>query len=210
MPLNLAVLISGGGRTLQNLAATIDRGELDARVGLVVASNDQAAAVGLRRATDLGLDARLLARRDFPAGDAGVAAYSEALFQAIRDAGCDTVCLAGFLALLRVPTDFAGRVLNIHPALLPSFGGRGMWGHHVHEAVLAAGCKVSGCTVHLCDNTYDTGPILVQRCCPVLDDDTPDTLAARVFEQECMAYPEALRMLAAGPLRVDRRRVRRG
>ena len=97
--------------------------------------------------------------------------------------------------------------MNIHPALLPSFGGKGMYGHHVHEAVLAHGCKVSGCTVHFVDNTYDTGPIIVQRTCPVLEGDTPDTLAARVFEQEKLAYPEAIRLFAAGRLQLDGQRV---
>jgi folate-dependent phosphoribosylglycinamide formyltransferase PurN len=98
--------------------------------------------------------------------------------------------------------------MNIHPALLPGFGGQGMWGHHVHEAVLKAGCKVSGCTVHFCTNEYDNGPIIVQRCCPVKDDDTPDTLAARVFEQECLAYPEAIELFAEGRLAVAEGRVR--
>ena len=93
--------------------------------------------------------------------------------------------------------------MNIHPALLPSFGGKGMWGHHVHEAVLNAGCKVSGCTVHFCTNEYDDGPIIIQRTCEVQNDDTPDTLAARVFEQECIAYPEAIGLFAAGRLSVE-------
>ena len=93
--------------------------------------------------------------------------------------------------------------MNIHPALLPGFGGKGMWGHFVHEAVLKAGCKVSGCTVHLCTNEYDKGPIIVQRCCPVKNDDSPETLAARVFEQECIAYPLAIKLFAQGRLLVD-------
>lgn len=93
--------------------------------------------------------------------------------------------------------------MNIHPALLPSFGGKGMWGHHVHEAVLAAGCKVSGCTVHFCTNEYDEGPIIIQRCCPVKEGDTPDSLAERVFEQECIAYPEAIKLFAEGKPAVE-------
>ena len=95
------------------------------------------------------------------------------------------------------------RVMNIHPALLPSFGGKGMWGHHVHQAVIDAGCKVSGCTVHFCTNDYDKGPIIVQRTCPVEDDDTPDTLAARVFEQECIAYPQAIELFQEKKLLVQ-------
>src|SRR4029450_5553555 len=98
--------------------------------------------------------------------------------------------------------------MNIHPALLPSFGGKGMYGRRVHEAVLAHGCKVSGCTVHFVDGSYDTGPIVLQRTCPVADDDTPETLAARVFEEEKVAYPEAIRLFAAGRLKIEGRRVR--
>jgi len=98
--------------------------------------------------------------------------------------------------------------MNIHPALLPSFGGQGMWGHHVHEAVLRSGCKVSGCTVHFCTDEYDAGPIILQRTCPVQDDDTVESLAARVFEQECLAYPEAIRLFAEDRLVVRDGRVR--
>jgi folate-dependent phosphoribosylglycinamide formyltransferase PurN len=98
--------------------------------------------------------------------------------------------------------------MNIHPALLPSFGGKGMFGHHVHQAVINHGCKVSGCSVHFLDNSYDTGPIILQRTCPVLDDDTADTLAARVFEQETIAYPEAIRLFAQGRLKIEGSRVR--
>jgi folate-dependent phosphoribosylglycinamide formyltransferase PurN len=125
----------------------------------------------------------------------------------VRQFDPQLVCLAGWLHLLPIPPDFHQRVLNIHPALLPAFGGKGMYGHHVHEAVLSYGAKVSGCTVHFADNTYDTGPILVQRCVPVLDGDTPDALAARVFAAECEAYPEAIRLMAEGRVKVEGRRV---
>jgi phosphoribosylglycinamide formyltransferase-1 len=111
------------------------------------------------------------------------------------------------LTFVPIPSDFENRVLNIHPALIPAFCGRGFYGHHVHEAVLLYGAKVSGCTVHFVDNQYDHGPILLQRVVPVLDHDTPDTLAARVFEAECQAYPEALRLLGSGKVRVEGRRV---
>lgn len=184
----LAVLISGGGTTMVNLAQRIRDGRLDASIAVVIASRED--APGLRRAAELNLPAMAVGRAGYDSPEA----FSKAVFQLARDAGADLVCLAGFLSLLTIPDDFAGRVINIHPALLPSFGGPGMYGRRVHEAVLAAGCRVSGCTVHLADQTYDTGPILVQRCCPVLDDDTPETLAARVFEEECEAYPEAIGM----------------
>lgn len=186
--MNLAVLISGSGRTMVNLAQAIARGELDARIALVIASRPD--ATGIEKARSLGLPLRIVSRKEHTS----VEEFSDAVWSQVRSANVDLVCLAGFLSLLRIPRDFEGRVINIHPALLPRYGGKGMYGHHVHEAVLAAGEKESGCTVHVCDNEYDRGEILIQRRCPVLAGDTPDTLAARVFEQECVAYPEAIRL----------------
>jgi folate-dependent phosphoribosylglycinamide formyltransferase PurN len=115
--------------------------------------------------------------------------------------------MAGWLSLLEIPPAMTGKIMNIHPALLPSFGGRGMYGRRVHQAVLDHGCKVSGCTVHFVDQSYDNGPIIVQRTCPVLDDDTAQTLASRVFEEEKIAYPMAIEMYREGRLRVEGRRV---
>lgn len=204
MSLKLATLISGSGRTMQNLAHAIARGELDASIKLVIASNDTAAAPGIQRAHEHKLPCMVVPRKQF----ADVADFSRHVFGLVRDAGCSHVALCGWLSLLQIPDDFAHRVVNIHPALLPAFGGQGMWGHHVHQAVLDAGCKVSGCTVHYCDQTYDTGPILVQRTCPVEEGDTPDILAARVFEQECLAYPQALQLLAQGRVTVEGRVTR--
>lgn len=200
-PIRLGVLLSGGGTTLQNIADHIARGELHAAVACVISSNPD--AYGLTRAANLSIPAKTVRRKDHNSP----AEFSDVIFQALREAKVDLVCLAGFLSLLVIPDDFAGKVINIHPSLLPSFGGRGMHGHHVHEAVIAAGCKVSGCTVHFADQTYDTGPIIVQRCCPVLEDDNADTLAKRVFEQECVAYPEAIRLIAAGRVRLAGRRA---
>jgi formyltetrahydrofolate-dependent phosphoribosylglycinamide formyltransferase len=190
-PARLAVLVSGGGTTVANLAEKIASGELEAELAVAICSNPPSCERLLAR--DLGVPIHLVARKAY----ADTAAFSDAVFKIIRDADVDLVCLAGFLCLLTIPDDFAWRVLNIHPALLPAFGGKGMYGHHVHEAVLKHGCKVSGCTVHFADQTYDTGPILVQRACPVLPDDTPDTLAARVFAEECLAYPQAIRLLTS-------------
>ncbi|MCE9589108.1 MAG: phosphoribosylglycinamide formyltransferase [Planctomycetes bacterium] len=201
-PLRLGVLISGGGTTMTNLAGVIARGELDAKIAVVISSSAEAG--GVEKARKLGLPVEVVARK----GHDSPARFSDVIFARLRDAGVELVCLAGFLCLLTIPDDFAGRIINIHPALLPSFGGKGMHGHHVHAAVIAAGCKVSGCTVHYADQTYDTGPIIVQRTCPVLEGDTPDALAARVFEQECLAYPEAIRLIAAGRIKVDGRRAR--
>ena len=171
---------------MANLADRMAGGSLAGSMPLVIAS--RADAGGLARATDRGLATRVIGRSEV----SDAAARSAAIFDAVRTADCDLVCLCGYLSLLEIPPDFAGRVLNIHPSLLPSFGGAGMYGTRVHAAVLDHGCAVSGCTVHLCDNTYDTGPILVQRSCPVRDNDTPETPAARVFAEECEAYPAAL------------------
>jgi phosphoribosylglycinamide formyltransferase-1 len=135
-------------------------------------------------------------------------ARSCAIFAACRKADVDYVAMAGFLKLAPVPDDFAGRVLNIHPALIPAFCGHGMYGHRVHEAVLAAGEKVTGVTVHFVDNEYDAGPIIWQQPVPVFDDDTPESLADRVFEVEKEAYPQVLRLLAAGRIQLEDRKVR--
>jgi phosphoribosylglycinamide formyltransferase-1 len=201
-PVRIAVLISGSGTTLQNLLDRSADGRLPARVVQVVAS--RADAYGLTRAARAGISAATVERK----GCASREEFSARIFDLCRKAQADLVCLAGFLQLVIIPDDFAGRVMNIHPALIPAFCGKGFHGRHVHEAVLASGVKVSGCTVHFADNVYDNGPIILQRVVPVLDDDTPDTLAARVFEQECEAYPEAIRLFAEGRLRIEGRRVR--
>ena len=189
--LRLAALISGGGRSLLNLAGEIARGRLDAAIPLVVSSRREVA--GVERARLLGWDVRVLRPKDF---DHDLDAYSDRLFAELRPHEPDYVCLLGFLTLLRIPRDFERRVINIHPALLPEFGGEGMYGMRVHRAVLEAGRSESGCTVHFCDDEYDHGEIVLQKRCPVLPDDSADSLAARVFEVEKLAFPEALRKLA--------------
>jgi phosphoribosylglycinamide formyltransferase 1 len=200
-PLRLVVPLSGGGTTLQNMIDLIGRGQLPATVELVIGSRPD--AYGLERARKAGIPTLVIPRKGMPQEE-----FTKRMHEALREAKADLVCMAGFLSLWTIPDDYIGRVMNIHPALLPSFGGKGYYGHHVHEAVIESGCKVSGCTVHFADNVYDHGPIIVQRCVPVLEDDTADALAARVFEQECIAYPEAIRLFAAGRLRVEDRRVR--
>jgi len=188
-PARLAILISGSGRTLENLAHAIENGELEAAIVLVISSRSK--VKGIERANWLGIPCEVIRRSDF----ADDAAFSEANFARIRDAGANLVCLAGYLRLLSIPPDYEGRVINIHPALLPEFGGRGMYGERVHEAVLRAGRTESGCTVHYADNEYDHGEIILQRRVPVHAGDTPATLADRIFEQECIAYPQAIRLL---------------
>ena len=203
--LKLAVLLSGGGRTLENLVGEIRKGTLAAEIGVVVASNPK--VYGIERAKKLGLAVQVVDRKAY--GD--TKAFSQAIWEVVRKCGggcgAELVCLAGFLSLLEIAEDYKDKVINIHPAILPAFGGRGMYGHYVHEAVLAAGCKVSGCTVHFCNNEYDSGAILVQRCCEVKEDDTPESLAARVFEEECKAYPQAIRLIAEGRVTVNERRA---
>ena len=200
-PLRLAVLISGGGTTLVNLQRKIDEGTLPAKIVQVLASRD---CLGIRRAEESGLPFRVLRPKVF----GSIEEFSQHLFDACRANQVDLVVLAGFLSRLVIPVDFFERVMNIHPALIPSFCGQGMYGHHVHEAVLDRGCKVSGCTVHFCDNEYDHGPIILQRSVPVLDDDSAETLAARVFATECEVYPEAIELFAHKRLAVVGRRVR--
>jgi len=184
-PLRLAVLISGGGSTLLNLLDKISLGQLNAAVECVIASRSCA---GVEKSAARGHACVVLSPKQFPS----VTAFSHAIFERCRAARVDLVILGGFLSRVEVPEDFEGRVLNIHPSLIPAFCGQGMYGHHVHEAVIARGCTVSGCTVHVVDNEYDHGPILVQKVVPVLDDDNADSLAKRVFEAECEAYPEAI------------------
>ena len=175
----LGVLLSGSGRTLQNLIERIEQRRLLATVACVIA--DRPHAYGLRRAEAAGLPAFCLPE---PA----------AIFATLRQHRVDLVCLCGYLRLLPVAADFRDRVLNIHPALLPAHGGKGMYGQHGHRAVLAAGDRESGCTVHLCTDEYDRGPIVLQQRVPVLPGDTDATLAARVFAAECEAYPAAIEL----------------
>lgn len=201
-PLRLAVLISGGGTTLRNLLDKIDQGQLDARIMLVISSNP--AARGLKFAEQARIPTRIMERTSH----AGVMEYSQAIFDACRHSQAHLVAMCGFLKLVQIPADFAHRVMNIHPGLIPAFCGKGFYGEHVHRAVLEYGAKVSGCTVHFVDNEYDHGPIILQRAVDVLDEDTPQSLAARVFQAECEVYPEALRAFAQGRLSVDDRRVR--
>ncbi len=189
-PIRLGVLVSGGGRTLINLADRIEDGSLRASIELVISS--RAGATAIRRARDRGFEVLIATTRGF----ASLRLLHDAITSALLERKVDLVCLCGYLRWFRVDKQFVGRVMNIHPALLPEFGGKGMFGLAVHRAVLAAGPDVSGCTVHFVDDTYDHGPIILQRTCPVLPGDDEHSLAARVFEHECLAYPEAIGLFA--------------
>ncbi|MFW6066213.1 MAG: phosphoribosylglycinamide formyltransferase, partial [Planctomycetota bacterium] len=194
--LRLAGLISGGGRTILNLLDCIDRGELDAELPLVIASRP---CSGVRRLSDRGVNVRVVPYQDMP----DVETYSAAINELLDSVGPDLVLMGGFLSFWWIPDRYQGRVMNIHPALLPCFGGKGLYGRRVHEAVLSAGCKVSGCTVHFASNEYDAGPIVVQRCVQIEESDTADSLAERVFQQERLAYPRAIRLFASDRLRIE-------
>ena len=197
----LAVFLSGSGTTLRNLLARQAAGTLAGEV--VCVASDRDGVAGLERAANAGVPATVVRRKEH----ADRESFGAALIGWAEAHGADLVCLAGFLQLLAVPDRWENRVVNIHPSLLPSFGGKGCHGAHVHQAVLDAGCKVSGCTVHLATNEYDRGPILVQKAVPVLPDDTASALAARVFAAECEAYPETIALLASGRVSVEGNRA---
>ncbi len=196
-PLRIAAMISCGGRTLINILDEIEAGELNATVELVIASRGEIAGVEL--AQTRGLDVRIVRQRDFANEDD----MHDSISAALTDKRIDLVCLCGYLRWFRVDEQFVGRVMNIHPALLPDFGGQGMHGQVVHQAVLDSGRRYSGCTVHFVDEEYDHGPIILQRTCPILPDDDHGALAARVFAQECIAYPEAIRLFGSNRLSVN-------
>jgi formyltetrahydrofolate-dependent phosphoribosylglycinamide formyltransferase len=197
----VAVLLSGTGRTLENLLACRARGELNIDIVGVVSS--RAGVRGLEIAQSAGLRTHVVSRA--AVRDPGLLSAEVRAF--LAPTGVDLIALAGFLRQMEILPEWRARVINIHPSLLPLFGGKGMYGGRVHEAVLASGMKVSGCTVHVVDEEYDAGPIILQLCVPVADDDDAHSLGERVFAAECRAYPDAIRLFQAGRLRVDGRRV---
>ena len=199
--LRVAVLISGGGTTLKNLLNKIKSDDLPVSIDLVISSSSKAA--GLDYARDANIATRVIREREFDTSEA----FSDSIFAAIREAEIELVVMGGFLKFVPIPPDFENRVMNIHPGLIPAFCGKGFFGLRVHQAVLDYGAKISGCTVHFVDNQYDHGPIILQRVVEVRDDDTAELLQKRVFEQECEAFPEAIRLYALGRLEVVDRRV---
>ena len=200
-PLRLAVLLSGNGTTLQNLIDHIEAGTLSASIVVVISSRPD--AYGLVRAQRHGLEAMCIAPKAYPDAQA----YNDALNRALDRYAPELIALAGFLHVFRYAPHYRGRVLNIHPSLIPAFCGKGFYGLRVHQAALAYGVKVSGCTVHFADEEYDHGPIILQRVVPVLDQDTPERLAARVAIEERKAYPDVIQLFAEGRLQVQGRWV---
>lgn len=178
----MAVLLSGSGRTLDNFHDRITAGTLQAEIPVVV--SNAASALGLEKARRYGYPA-------FHAKNDGE------INRILADYEVDLIALAGYLKLYTPPEALSRAVLNIHPALIPAFCGAGYYGHHVHEAVKARGCTVSGCTVHFANESYDQGPIVLQRCVALEDSDTPDEIADRVFALECETYPEAINLVDA-------------
>lgn len=194
-PLRIAALISGGGRTVCNLQSAILANRVDACITRVIASRDGLS--GIERTGEMGLDVHVPNQDD----------YEEDLRRLIEACEPDLVCLCGYLKKLNLHPSWHGRVINIHPSLLPRHGGKGMYGIHVHKAALESGAEFSGCTVHFVDEQYDQGPILLQRACPIEPRDTPESLAARVFEQECIALPQAIDMISSDKIRLVEGRV---
>ena len=189
MTIDIAVLFSGGGRTVLNLLNQIEAGNLDANISLAIASKD--GLVGIDRLTERGLDVAIARKVDEPyeLGDIRTIAW-------LDDVRPSLICLCGYLRLLNMQPWMEGRVLNIHPALLPKHGGKGMFGLHVHESVINSGDLQSGCTVHFVDEQYDHGETIVQRTCNVVAGETPQSLADKVFQLECTAYVEAINKVA--------------
>ena len=190
-PLPIAVLISGGGTTLRNLIELRDRGALPVDFRLVVSSKKDAG--GLKIAEAASIPTEVISKKKADSAEQ----HSENVFGMIRKAGAQLVVMGGYLQHVLIPTDFENMVINIHPSLIPSFAGKGMYGLKVHQAAIDFGVKVSGCTVHFVDNEYDHGPIILQQTCDVLTSDSAESLQRRVFELECQALPEAIRIIAA-------------
>jgi len=199
--LRVAVLLSGSGTSLENLLEHIDRG-LPAEVVAVLSSKVD--AFGLERASRRGIPAVALPRKEMP----DIESFNDALHVELAKYEIDLIALLGFLSLFELRERFEGKCLNVHPSLIPAFAGHGFYGERVHRAVLDAGVKVSGATVHFVDAEYDKGPILLQEAVPVLEGDTPDTLAARVVAAERRLVPEAIRLIAEGRVEIEGGRTR--
>ena len=194
--LRVAVLLSGNGTSLENLFEQIDEG-LPAEIIGVISSKKS--AYGLTRAERRGVSAIAVPRRDHPT----VTAFNDALHEILDDLRPDLICLLGFLSPFELRGRYEGRVLNVHPALIPAFSGKGYYGRHVHEAVLASGVKITGATVHFASDAYDEGPILLQGAVPVDENDDVESLAARVQAMERKLLPEAIRLIAEGRVRIE-------
>lgn len=202
----VAVLLSGTGTSLQNL---IDKAKEIPRkwtIPLVISNKPQ--AYGIQRAIDAQIPHAVVDSSLYNLKESSdVHRFSQDIFQKIKEFQIDYVVLAGFLCFLQIPPQWDQKVLNVHPSLLPAFGGKGMYGLHVHKAALQRGVHLSGCTVHFVDNEFDEGPIIAQQTCPVYAEDTPETLAQRVQETERLTLVQVLDKLSAGRVQVEGKRV---
>ncbi|MCW5934184.1 MAG: phosphoribosylglycinamide formyltransferase [Fimbriimonadia bacterium] len=205
-PVRIAILVSGKSRgsTMEAIIRACQQGRIEGQVACVIGVRPDSPA--LEKAETLGVRAFALNPKSFPEDDA----YGSALMETLIGAEIDLICLAGYMRLLPLPIvrHFKGRIMNIHPALLPLFGGRGMYGEHVHRAVIESGMKVAGCTVHFVDEAYDTGPIILQTTIPIEPNDTPEALAARLLPVEHETYIRAVQLFAEGKLRMEGHQVR--
>lgn len=207
MSVRIAILMSGRhgrGSNMQAIACACASGEIDGVVAVVIGNQPESPA--LAKAAEMGLTAIHISTQSAEEH------YASALLATLQEAQIDLLCLAGYMRKIpdSVVSAYAGRIMNIHAALLPAFGGKGMYGLHAHQAVLDYGAKVSGCTVHFVDESYDTGPIILQTPVAVEENDTAETLAARVLAAEHEAYPRAVALFALGRLSLEGRRVRIG
>lgn len=203
MSKRIAVLCSGGGTNLQALIDAVEAGEIDGKIVLVLANASKAFA--LERARKHGIPAEFVSKKQAGSDEA----FNDIILQKLKDAQVELVVLAGYLPILggQVVRAYEHRIINIHPALIPAFCGFGMYGYHVHEAVLAYGAKISGATTHFVDEQVDHGGIIMQRSVPVLEGDTPDMLAERILTVEHQILPESVKLFCAGKLGVDGRHV---
>ena len=201
--LRIGVLLSGEGTSLENLFERIEAGEVPARVAVVISSKEGVG--GLRRAERRGVPAVAIPRKRHR----DQAEFNDLIHAELEKHGVEFVALLGFLSVFELRGKYEGRTINVHPALIPAFSGKGFYGHKVYDAVFEKGVKVTGATVHFADEEYDHGPIILQEAVPVLEDDTVETLSARVQAAERRLVPEAIRLFAEGRIEIDdRRRVR--
>lgn len=202
MALRLAVLLSGSGTTLQNILDKIATGIVDAEVVCVVGSRPDAFGLERARGANVPAYATSVKYREDPEQ------FNREVWGWVREHKAELVVMAGFMCLLEVPEDYAHKIINVHPALLPAFGGQGLYGDKVHQAVLDYGARVSGCTVHFVDAEYDRGPVIMQEPVPVFENDTVETLAQRVQAREREVYIRVLQLFARGRIRVEGRKVK--
>lgn len=203
-PISVAVFASGRGSNLEAILTNIGQGKLDARIMVVISNLSSAGALEIARQHKI--PAIHLSQKQFPTE----AEFTETMLTTLKSFQIELIVLAGYLKKMpiKIIQTYKHRIINIHPALLPSFGGAGLYGHYVHEAVLSYGCKVSGATVHLVDEEYDSGAPILQKCVPVLSDDTPEILAARVLQVEHEILPRAIQLFAEHRIIVQNRQVR--